>query len=145
AEALRLDLALSHCDPTPEATVAGIHLRSRVPLGSASVAALVVLAFIPISLLYAQAVTTATMSGTVRSPEAVEVAGAYVVVTNRATGYAVETEVVHGRYRVSGLEVGGPYLVRVRRIGYAPQERSGLFLTLDQQLEVDFVLDALAS
>jgi hypothetical protein len=111
-----------------------------VPLGAAAVAALAVLACVPSCLLYAQ-VTTATVKGTVRSPDGVDVTGPYIVVTNQATGYAVQAHVVHGRYRAAGLEVGGPYTVRVRRIGYAAQERRGLLLSLNEQLEVDFVLD----
>ena len=120
-------------------------LRSRTPLGAVRVAAVVLLAVVPHSSLRAQAVTTATIRGTVRSPDGAEVAGASVLVSNQATGYVVETQVVHGRYRAAGLEVGGPYTVRVRRIGYPPQQRSGLFLTLAQQLEVEFVLDRPAS
>ena len=91
--------------------------------------------------LYGQPVTTATLIGTIHSPDGIEIGGASVRVINQATGYTVETQAVHGRYRVSGLEVGGPYTVRVRRIGYTVQERRGLLLSLNQQLEVDFALE----
>lgn len=120
--------------------MAGIRVRPRTSLGAAGLTTLAVLAFLPCPLLHAQ-VTTATVSGTVRSPGGGEVDGADVLVTNQATGYAVETQVVHGRYRVAGLEVGGPYTVRVRRIGYTAQERRGLLLSLTQQVDVDFVLN----
>jgi hypothetical protein len=106
-----------------------------------TIAALALLALVPSCLVYGQPVTTATVTGTVRSPAGDEVALAYVRVTSQSTGYAVETQVIHGRYRVAGLEVGGPYAVRVRRIGYAAQERTGVILSLNQQLEVDFVLE----
>jgi hypothetical protein len=46
-----------------------------------------------------------------------------------------------GRYRIGGLDVGGPYSVSARRIGSPRQTRAGLFLTLGQQLRVDLVLE----
>jgi hypothetical protein len=121
--------------------VAGVRLRSRAPLGAGTIAVLALFTLVPSCPVYGQPVTTATVTGTVRSPAGGEVTLASVRVINQATGYAVETQVVHGRYRVAGLEIGGPYIVRVRRIGYAAQERTGLLLSLNQQLEVDFVLE----
>ena len=111
--------------------------------------ALVALALVSISVptpgtggrVDAQGTTTATISGTVHLADGAIADDAHVRVINRATGYAVETPVRRGRFVIPGLEVGAPYLVRVRRIGAAPYERDGILLTLGQQLELAFVLD----
>jgi hypothetical protein len=116
-------------------------IRRIETLAAAAIAALAVPRTAP---LRAQAVTTASISGTIRSPDG-EIDGVSVVVLNGATGYRVESPVRRGRYRVAGLEVGGPYVVQVRRIGYVALERRGLFLSLDQQLELNFVLERVAS
>ena len=89
-------------------------------------------------------VSTAAISGTVRTSNGVDVDGGRVRVVNRATGFAIEAELRDGRFLVPGLEVGGPYVVEVRRIGLAPQERRGLHLGLGQELRLQFVLDPLA-
>ena len=89
-------------------------------------------------------VSTGTISGTVRMSNGVAVDDGRVRVVNRATGFAIETELRAGRFLVPGLEVGGPYVVEVRRIGLAPQERRGLHLALGQELTLQFVLDPLA-
>ena len=89
-------------------------------------------------------VSTGTISGTVRMSNGVVVDGGRARVLNRATGFAIEAELRDGRFLVPGLEVGGPYVVEVRRIGFAPQERRGLYLALGQELTLQFVLDPLA-
>ncbi|HEV2641810.1 MAG TPA: carboxypeptidase regulatory-like domain-containing protein, partial [Candidatus Elarobacter sp.] len=43
-----------------------------------------------------------------------------------------------GRYIVQGLEVGGPYTVTVRRIGFAPIVKEGFRVTLSQSTRADF-------
>ena len=100
------------------------------------------LLWIPIApaTLAAQAVTTAEIRGTVRGSNGAAADDATVRVTNRSTGVTVDARVRHGRFLVPGLEVGGPYVVVVRRLGFAPQQRDGLFLSLDPPLELHFVL-----
>ncbi|HKG93227.1 MAG TPA: TonB-dependent receptor [Gemmatimonadaceae bacterium] len=91
--------------------------------------------------LGAQGVTTAAIEGRVRDERQSDVDGALVRAVNRATGYGVEVLVRGGRYALLGLEVGGPYLVIVRRIGYYPVEHDNIFLTLGQRLRLDVLLD----
>lgn len=43
-----------------------------------------------------------------------------------------------------GLEVGGPYEVSVRRLGYVPTARDSVFLVLGEPLTVELVLEPLA-
>lgn len=95
--------------------------------------------------LGAQGVTSAAIEGRVRQEGTQENNGGQVRVVNRATGYAVETVVRGGRFSVQGLEVGGPYSVYVRRVGYRQEERDSLFLTLGQRLTLDFTLVPLIS
>ena len=57
---------------------------------------------------------------------------------NRSTGYSnAATTRSTGVYFVQGLEVGGPYTVRVRRIGFEPVERTDISVTLSQTTRVD--------
>ena len=49
-------------------------------------------------------------------------------------------EARRGRFLIQGLEVGGPYIVGVQRLGYREQRREGVYLHLGEPLEVHFVL-----
>lgn len=91
--------------------------------------------------LGAQGITTAEIRGTVQLASGASADGAQVTVVNRATRYATETVVRHGRFLASGLETGGPYTVLVRRIGAVPALRTGIQLTLGARVDVDVVLE----
>jgi len=92
------------------------------------------------SWVKAQGVTTGAISGSVTSGSQ-PVAGAQVEVRNVASGARAGSVTRNdGRYYVQALEVGGPYTVTVRRIGFAPQERTGLRVGLNQNVVVDFIL-----
>jgi hypothetical protein len=95
--------------------------------------------------LAAQAVTTAEIRGRVRVSDGSFADDADVRVTNRSTGVAVDGHVHHGRFVVAGLDVGGPYTVVVRRIGFAPRQRDNLMLTLQRPIELDVVLEPSAA
>lgn len=89
----------------------------------------------------AQSVTTATISGRVTGPDGTGLPAVEVVVNNAATGFTRATATTEsGAFLVPGLQVGGPYRVTVNALGYASQERSGLTLTLGQNLSLDFQL-----
>ncbi|MGH7719769.1 MAG: TonB-dependent receptor [Gemmatimonadaceae bacterium] len=91
--------------------------------------------------LSAQGVTTGAISGMVADSSGVGVDAAQVQIVNRATGFSTGTVTrADGRYYVQGLEVGGPYSLNVRILGYQPQSRDNLIVTLGQNLRVDFVL-----
>ena len=92
--------------------------------------------------LVAQSPTTAAIAGRIVDADGRALSDVDIVVINRATGIPMHgTSRADGRYLVSGLEVGGPYSVTVRRIGSAMASRTGLFLSLGQQLHVDVVLE----
>jgi len=112
-------------------------------VAAATVLAMTVL--MPNVTLRAQAVTTATISGTVRNEEGRAIARVGVVVTNQATGVSTPGRTRDdGRYIISGLEVGGPYSVAIRQIGYLAQTRDGLRLTIGQNLQVNARLATMA-
>ncbi|MGQ0539495.1 MAG: TonB-dependent receptor [Gemmatimonadaceae bacterium] len=87
-----------------------------------------------------QGVTSAAIVGTVVIDGAAGTSGARVRVTNRVTGHQIETTVRNGRFALPGLEVGGPYTVLVRQLGYEPQTRDGLLLSLGERRELHFEL-----
>jgi hypothetical protein len=89
----------------------------------------------------AQSVVTSAIQGTVRATDGTDVDGSEVVVLNAATGYRAESMVRDGRFLVPGLEVGGPYSVTIRRLGFHPQEQDGQVLTLGEPLELRFVME----
>jgi hypothetical protein len=87
---------------------------------------------------WAQGTTSAAIAGRILDSQGRGLPGVEVVVRNHSTGISMRgVSRAEGRYLVSGLEVGGPYSVTVRRIGSPMQTRTGLFLSLGQQLHVD--------
>lgn len=95
--------------------------------------------------LLAQGVTTASIDGLVRAERGGDVDDAVVRVTNRATGFSVESVVRNGRFTAFGLEVGGPYSVVVRRPGFAPRSLDALFLSLGHPLKLEVTLDEITA
>ena len=68
-------------------------------------------------------------------------AHAEVEVVNQASGYSVTTTTRRGQFAARGFEVGGPYVVTVRRLGFAPGIRDGVYLALGEPRSLDFVLE----
>ncbi|HEY4734299.1 MAG TPA: TonB-dependent receptor [Gemmatimonadaceae bacterium] len=93
----------------------------------------------------AQATTSAAITGRILDEQGRGLPGVDVAVTNHATGISTRgVSRADGRYLVAGLEVGGPYSVTARRIGSPMQARTGLFLTVGQQVRVDIAFEAKA-
>jgi hypothetical protein len=112
--------------------------RGRLLLTAALVAAYSLLASSPV---HAQAVTTGSVSGTVTAEGGEPLANVQVQVLNRSTGFSAGvTTGLSGRYTVAGLEVGSNYAITVRRIGYEPQTRENVPISLGQSSRVNFVL-----
>src|SRR6266511_1672121 len=119
-------------------------MRWIVGLSRAVVAA-ALFSMLCLSSASAQGVTTGAISG--KSPEArvQPVAEAAVQVTHRDTAFTppVRTR-ANGQYLVQGLEVGGPYTVAVRAIGFQPFTRDAIDVNLSEQTRVDAQLAAQA-
>jgi hypothetical protein len=116
-------------------------LLSRTTLGGA-LGLVAILLFAP--LLQAQVVTS-EIRGTVIDQNGQPIAGAQVSVTDTRTNVtrgALTNE--NGRYFVAQLQPGGPFTVRVQIIGYGPQGRTGINITLSQAETVNFQLQQTA-
>jgi hypothetical protein len=114
-------------------------LRNRV------VSCVLVLGWSWVSTLQAQGVTGAALQGRVLGPDSLAIEDATILVTNTANGQRWQT-VSHskGRYSMEQLSIGGPYVIEVRAVGYAPVRRDGLSLSLGQRLTADLTLKPLA-
>jgi hypothetical protein len=99
---------------------------------------------VPACEAVAQGIATAAIRGTVRSDNGADLDGASVRIINSATGVATHAMVRGGRFFVQGIEVGGPYVVEVRRIGYEPQRSEPLHLALGEPIEIQFVMQSVA-
>ena len=119
-----------------------IQLRSRRGLAAAATLLLAGLA----GPLHAQGVTTGAISGVVTDQSGHAAENAQIQVTNTSTGYTTGALTrSDGHYYVQGLEVGGPYTVAVRLLGYTPETRDSLRLSLGQNLVVNFTLQQQAA
>jgi len=107
-------------------------VKHRVPL--------FVVAFLG-RLLSAQGLTTAAIQGTVAGEDGSPIAGATIRVTHSPDGsrWEVVTRSTGG-YLLEDVAVGGPYRIEARALGFAPEARSGIVLTLGQRLVADFTL-----
>src|SRR2546426_986650 len=91
----------------------------------------------------AQGVTTGAITGRVTDQQGQPLVDVDVEVVNRSTGYASSTRTrATGLFLVQGLEVGGPYSVRVRAIGYERFVRDDIYVRLSQATHVDAQLSA---
>ena len=94
--------------------------------------------------LAAQGVTTAALSGTVTGSDSTRLEDAVVTVTNTSTGERWQTATrAGGRYVFEYLSVGGPYLLEVRAIGFAPEKAPPLLLSLGERRQADLSPDGI--
>jgi hypothetical protein len=88
--------------------------------------------------LHPQGVTTGAITGTVVDQAGQVVGDAEVLVTHSLTGYTSRTFTrSNGLYLLQGLEVGGPYLVTVSRLGYQTVTRADIYVRLSVSTRVD--------
>jgi TonB-dependent receptor len=90
---------------------------------------------------------TGSLSGTVADQQGGVLPGATVVVAHQATGARFEAVTREdGRYTVSNLPAGGPYLVTVTIGGFQVQEKGDVSVASGEEQQVDFrlLLDAIA-
>jgi carboxypeptidase family protein/TonB-dependent receptor-like protein len=101
---------------------------------------LVLLALFP-PLLRAQGPTTAAMHGTVVADGGSPIEGAIVRVTNESNGRRWEIATRSGgRFFFEDLAVGGPYRIDVRSLGFVPEVRRGITLSLGERIVAHFGL-----
>ena len=114
--------------------------RTRKFLLTIGVFALCVLTW-PVTDALAQGVTSGAITGVITNESGAPIAGAQVVIINRSTGYQTGTvSRANGLYLIQGLEVGGPYTIRVEMIGQRSRETNGVTVSLSQSTRVDIQL-----
>ena len=90
-------------------------------------------------LLYSQT-TSASINGTVVDQNGNPLLGATIIAVHSPSGslYGANSR-ADGRYNITGLRVGGPYTITVSLIGYTTQKDEGSFLSLGQNLKINFI------
>lgn len=95
----------------------------------------------PGSSVSAQGVTSAAVTGQVTDEAGAVVAGATLTLTNAATGQRYTARAASdGRYFFENVQVGGPYALQARALGFEPVTVTDLMLTLSERLVRDFAL-----
>ncbi len=91
----------------------------------------------------AQGVTTAALYGIVKDANGEPLQSATVIAIHGPTGtrYGAYTT-SDGRFTLPNLKIGGPYSVSVTFVGYRKEEQKDIFLTLAQNLRVEFTLQS---
>src|SRR5206468_138586 len=96
--------------------------------------------------LAGQGVTTASIRGTVLGTDGTPIDVAAIQITTVSTGARWQAVTsTAGRYFVDGVDVGGPYELEVRRVGFRPLRRTGITLSLGQRLVADWALEPAAT
>lgn len=91
--------------------------------------------------IFAQGVTTSAMNGIVADDKGEALPGANVIAVHVPTGTQYGTAVrTGGSFNVANMRIGGPYTVTVTFIGYETQKEENIYLSLGQNLRLDFTL-----
>jgi hypothetical protein len=97
------------------------------------------------AVMIGQGVTTAAMNGLVTSPEGTPLPGATVTAVHEPTSTSYRAIVrPGGAFNIPNMRIGGPYRVTVTMIGFTPDTEEAVFLSLGQNLRLDFQLVAQA-
>ncbi len=89
--------------------------------------------------LFAQGLTTSSLSGIVKNETGGSVSGANVTIVHVPSGTTATTVTGDtGRFDMSGLRVGGPYSVTVKSGALTFPEQSDIYLALDQPTSLVF-------
>ena len=98
-----------------------------------------VLSVASVTGLVAQGVTTAAVFGRLTDAAGSPIAEATVQLTNGSTGqrYASRSS-ADGRYNFENVQVGGPYTIDVRALGFEPIQKTGVMLQLGQRFVADY-------
>lgn len=91
----------------------------------------------------AQGVTTASLNGIVTDADGNPLPGANVIAEHVPSGsqYGAATR-DNGLFNLPNLRVGGPYKVTVSFVGYNPQVKDNIYLSLGQNFRIEFTLES---
>lgn len=129
----------STVSPSPR-RARGVVLAATVRRGLA-VGLLLLGALLVTAPLYAQGVTTSSISGVVRDDQGLAIPGVSVTARHEPSGTtydAVTNE--DGRFNIPGMRVGGPYTVSAELSGFQPQTLSDVFLNLGVGTDLELKL-----
>lgn len=91
--------------------------------------------------LYAQGVTTSTLSGTVTDENGESLPGTNVVATHEPSGTQYGTSVnPNGRFNIPNMRVGGPYKISISFVGYQSQTIENVYLKLAETFTLNIKL-----
>jgi len=91
--------------------------------------------------VFGQGTTTSEMRGKVTSPDGETLIGANVVAVHLPSGTTFGTATdLNGTYHISGMRVGGPYLITTTYTGYDDVVIENVYLRLGETFRRDFVL-----
>src|ERR1041384_988822 len=93
----------------------------------------------PVRAARAQGVTTAAVVGRLTDEAGAAVAEATVQLTNGSTGQRYSSRSgADGRYFFENVQVGGPYTIDIRALGFEPLQKTGVMLQLGQRYVGDY-------
>ncbi|MBI4418171.1 MAG: TonB-dependent receptor [Ignavibacteriales bacterium] len=93
------------------------------------------------STLFAQGVTTASITGIVTTTQGQPLEAANVVAVHEPSGtvYGAASR-SNGQFNLPNLRVGGPYTVTASYLGYRKESRGDIYLSLNQESRISFSL-----
>ncbi|MGY6523033.1 MAG: outer membrane beta-barrel protein [Mongoliitalea sp.] len=84
---------------------------------------------------------SASFFGSVRNASGETLPGANLQIRNESTGFVTGTVTnLEGRFQISQLPLGGPYVITASFVGEGQVSKTGYFLNLGDQVRVDFDL-----
>ncbi|HEX9656719.1 MAG TPA: carboxypeptidase regulatory-like domain-containing protein [Bacteroidota bacterium] len=91
--------------------------------------------------VFSQGVTTASLNGLVTSSDGQPLVGTNVIAVHTSSGtrYGGSTRIT-GQYNLQNMRVGGPYTVTATILGYKSESQENVYLSLGQDLRIDFKL-----
>jgi Carboxypeptidase regulatory-like domain len=93
--------------------------------------------------VYAQGVTTSSLSGIILDKEKNPLPGGNIIATHIPSGtqYGASSR-SNGQFNIQNMKVGGPYTVTASFVGYRKQSFENIYLNLGQQFRLDFQLES---
>jgi len=108
-------------------------------------AALAVALLAPVPPAAAQGTTSGAIVGTVSDEAGAGVTGAVLTLTNSSTGQRYSGQArVDGRFLFENVQVGGPYVLEVRALGFSPARSEPFTLRLGERRVMDMKLQRAA-
>jgi hypothetical protein len=116
--------------------------RSLASAGRRALALLVFCAVVcPAGLVFAQGVTSSSVTGIVRDEQGLAVPGATIAAVHEPSGTTYEAVTNEdGRFTIPGMRVGGPYTVTATLEGFQPQPVKDVFLSLGVTSDLELTL-----